>query len=627
MKLLRALPFFSLLISAACTSGNVSTTKDETTSDPNAAPFGSRDMTEDEIKRAAGTFGFATTAPAGSYTNSKCVGCHSEMATAEGLDSLLEESYRVQECLNLDSKTPETRRDVLACIVKLRPVSNNDADEPVASTTTFTADEIKAALNLPDFKADDLGIYSAAINHAEFASIFRDAGLEEAYEPFRKKVRMPRGSIRPTDDEIENLVRWFVTGLPGKERYVKHLAPDVCKSPADTFIGSKVKEHVTRMSVEGEGWEYINLARGVPMFACEGTDKANCFQQKNGADDIFPVQADWLNTGVSGTVRKLHTYSKSTDYWIRSSADGRFVGSGGFYNNSAIVDLQPKLTGNSARAIAVEAEYDPSFSSDNQAFLFQGDHGTRICSQSILDNRDLATIDFLNVGCSTTSLEVGLYQGIGSSLDNGDIITINGDFKGDRGIETYQDIAPLFDAERTMTVSRIRAVESTVYGKIDSFTVVTPFQANWMSSPTGMLTLGVVSAATNEQARHGGYRLVLTDAIKKGSPFPAYNDPSTALICTGSGEKAAFSFDERLMVYYAYAKHESTVSPTESSADLFIIDLLGSGMPVQITKMPKGFYAQFPHFRSDGWLYFSVYDAHTAQRHVMATDAGILMTR
>jgi hypothetical protein len=43
--------------------------------------------------------------------------------------------------------------------------------------------------------------------------------------------------------------------------------------------------------------------------------------------------------------------------------------------------------------------------------------------------------------------------------------------------------------------------------------------------------------------------------------------------------------------------------------------------------MPKGFYAQFPHFRSDGWLYFSVYDAHTAQRHVMATDAGILMTR
>lgn len=622
LSLLRLAPWLLLLTHVACTSGSNSATSEETAAPPSLFVY--RPMSTADIQRAAGSFGFTTGAPADSYTNGNCTVCHSKFSTVDGIEQLAGLSYRMGSCFEMDVTTPQGSQDFLACLTKIRGTSlNPETGEPVTSTAAYTVDDIKAAL--PNIRHADLGIYTAVMGHTEIAEAFRSAGLEDAYVAWKDEVLMPYGGPALPDQDATNLALWFRTGLTDFATYVKHSGPNVCQSSTETFIGSKVKEHVTRMSQEGEGWEFINVARGVPMFACTGTDKTSCFQQKNGAEDVFPVQAGWLNTGVAGTIRKLHSYTSETSFWIRSSADGRFIANGG---SSAIVDLQPKLTGAAVRSVAVQADFDPSFTPDNQAFLFQGDqHGTRVCSQSILAQADLATLDFTNVGCSTSDLKVGLYQGIGSNLDTGDIRTINGGFKSDAGSELFQDTAPLFPAGSAITVTTIRRTDATAFEKASNFTVSTPYHANWMSSASNLMNVALVSAATNQKARHGGYRVILSSEIKEGSPLPAFDDASTAMLCTGSGEKPDFSFDERLMAYYAYGKHDAKVMPSQSSSDIFIVDLLGNGMPVQITKMPLGFYAQFPHFRSDGWLYFSVYDSTTGRRHVMATDAGIRLAQ
>jgi hypothetical protein len=620
--LFRSFSVLALLPGLGCTPATSSSMKGGDGFPP-ANLFENRSLSADEVEKAAATFGFSTSAKPGSYTSGACTSCHTQFATAEGLQSLASQTDRVKDCLGLKVKTPEGSRELLSCLAKLRGGPyDSKTGEPVVSSMVFTTNQIRDALL--QVKPKDLGIFAAAIGHSEFARIFHDAEMDDAYPSFRDSVRMPyRGSLLP-DVETENLVLWFTTGLPNFANYIKHEGPDVCRTPADTFIGSKVKEHVLRMSQEGEGWEFINVARGMPMFACTGMDKNDCFQQKVDNRDIFPTQEDWLNPGVAGTLRKLHSYEDSTNYWIRSSADGRYVANGG---SSAIIDLQPKLAGSTVKSISIKADFDPSFTPDNQAFLFQGEHGTRICSQSLLQTTDLTTIDFMNVGCSTSDLQVGLYQGLGSSLDNGDIITINGDFQSDSGSDVFQNVTPLFSEKSSITVSTIRRADATAFEKVSSFTVPTPYHASWMASPSRLLNAAVVSAATDHKARHGGYRLVLSNQIQAGSNLPAFDDPSTAMLCVGTGEKPNFSFDERLLAYYAYEVHPEFVKVFESSSDIYVIDLLGTGKPVQITKMPKGFYAQFPHFRSDGWLYFSVFDANSQQRHIMATDAGILLSR
>ena len=43
----------------------------------------------------------------------------------------------------------------------------------------------------------------------------------------------------------------------------------------------------------------------------------------------------------------------------------------------------------------------------------------------------------------------------------------------------------------------------------------------------------------------------------------------------------------------------------------------------RITTMGAGQYALYPHFRSDGWIYFLVRDHDTAKEYVLASDAAL----
>ena len=57
-------------------------------------------------------------------------------------------------------------------------------------------------------------------------------------------------------------------------------------------------------------------------------------------------------------------------------------------------------------------------------------------------------------------------------------------------------------------------------------------------------------------------------------------------------------------------------------ANLYLIDLL-TGARVRITHMAPGQYALYPHFRSDGWIYFLVMDNESGREYVGASDAAL----
>jgi len=46
-----------------------------------------------------------------------------------------------------------------------------------------------------------------------------------------------------------------------------------------------------------------------------------------------------------------------------------------------------------------------------------------------------------------------------------------------------------------------------------------------------------------------------------------------------------------------------------------------------VTHMNPGQYALYPHFRSDGWLYFLVRDTNTGVEHLVASDLALKLAQ
>jgi hypothetical protein len=103
------------------------------------------------------------------------------------------------------------------------------------------------------------------------------------------------------------------------------------------------------------------------------------------------------------------------------------------------------------------------------------------------------------------------------------------------------------------------------------------------------------------------------------------------------GGKPALSYDERWMVLHHYVTDDDAVALGFTGADdpgfadyrelgasnLVLVDLLdGSSRP--ITRMAPGQYAVFPHFRSDGWIYFVLRTLQGGEFFV-ASDAAVLL--
>ena len=102
------------------------------------------------------------------------------------------------------------------------------------------------------------------------------------------------------------------------------------------------------------------------------------------------------------------------------------------------------------------------------------------------------------------------------------------------------------------------------------------------------------------------------------------------------GAKIEFSFDERYALYHHYigagdAEDLGFTGPTDpdfaayrsqGSANVYLIDLT-TGERTRLTNMGPGQFALFPHFRSDGWLYFIVRDANTQKESIVAADSAV----
>ncbi|HIA03258.1 MAG TPA: hypothetical protein EYN66_15355 [Myxococcales bacterium] len=88
-------------------------------------------------------------------------------------------------------------------------------------------------------------------------------------------------------------------------------------------------------------------------------------------------------------------------------------------------------------------------------------------------------------------------------------------------------------------------------------------------------------------------------------------DKVVAQVCF-SGAKANISYDERFFVTHSYKEGDI--------ANIQLVDML-DGSTYQVTDMPTGVKALFPHFRSDGWFYFLVRDGD--KEYVIASDLAV----
>jgi Tol biopolymer transport system component len=65
-------------------------------------------------------------------------------------------------------------------------------------------------------------------------------------------------------------------------------------------------------------------------------------------------------------------------------------------------------------------------------------------------------------------------------------------------------------------------------------------------------------------------------------------------------------------------------SSTGGAANIFLLEL-ATGTVRRITTMQPGQYALYPHFRSDGWIYFIVRDRNRNREWMVAADAALAL--
>jgi hypothetical protein len=430
------------------------------------------------------------------------------------------------------------------------------------------------------FAAAQLGILAAGVQYGDFRELFRAAlGDEEWLTPylqFKARVGMPKGSHpKMSQREFATVQKWFTDRLPAIDDVIQTPpAPTVCEASRDEMA---IAAHVDEMAFDG--WAALNREAGINMFGCSGDDPLSCF----GAAAFADRTADWGNGEGNGTVRQLKVLGFNTSFWTRSSADGRYIGNGGGSSlGSTITDL---TTGTN---IPVDAAYDPGFFPDNSGFIFQGAvGGAGICPQSVLTR--YPQIKFDEPECISAS-GINLYQHVARGVGGGDYFVINSQFVSDSG-HASQDPSAFFDAGSTMKFTPM-VFNGTTYDPLPPTVVDSPYEGDSVLSPSARL---VASRLAGADGKGLGYVLRRVRATRFGDGYQVDIGQKLATICM-PGAKVNISFDERFLVTHHYH---------DGKADILLYDLV-TGEERQITDVPVGTEARFPHFRSDGWIYFLI---------------------
>jgi hypothetical protein len=507
----------------------------------------------------------------------------------------------------------------------------------------------------------NFGIYSAAAHLPWFRFVFEHASDSDdgaaRHDAFVSSVGMPRAGALLTQEQFDLIAEWFARGLPN----VFQLVPEESGEDCFPTLAPGLFAHVEQMA--SSGWRARNEQVPLLMFGCDqGQTGAECLGDVPLARDA-PYRENWDVDGDS-RIRILYDNSATPSrFWSRTSPDGRYIASGRRDSGSTdhtgqFLDLAQD------RIIDADFSYDPTFFPDNSGFLIQRDGGYSsaapgggptsggadrgdvavVCEQSVLSaNPDVVTGD--EAQCLAIDSEIGLYQQLAKSIDGEDYWVVFGAYDSDNG-----GVTPVLGnpsaafANDSVTTLRPMINQGAGFEPGVATRIPMPLQGDPMLSPSGRLLVTRVKGREYTTrfdgvdlvtAEQSGYALYLVSTSHDGDRWTASLD-DVGRICLQGG-KATLSYDERWLVFHHYVTDDDATALGFSGADdgdferyreqgasnLYLVDLQdGSVRP--ITNMDAGQYALFPHFRSDGWIYFVVRTL-SGEEYFAASDAALLL--
>jgi hypothetical protein len=540
-------------------------------------------------------------APAAGGTGGSCAECHGiTRGTIRYWRGLSDAAYA--SCFtDLEVLTPEAGQAILTCI------RGGDA--------------------AGNFEPGHVGIFATAARLDWFPFVFRRAlGADwmPTYFEFADRAGMPppdHGSL--TQAQFDQVAEWFIRGTPGLDTVIPdEPRPTDCTPSVSPIVAAHVAELATT------GWHQQNRDAAILMYGCAGaTTPGDCLATETLASSTA-YGATW-DVVPGSEARVLFTTTYASSYWTRSSADGRFVGhGGGTATAGSVIDLQGD------RVIGVDGSYDPGFFPDNSGFMFLGGGG--ICEQSVLTTGMPTRIRFTEPGCRSASM-IGLYEHVGASLGGGDYWAVHGQWVGDpASLPVRTDPRTSFDSGAQMRLTRM-VNSGTDFTPVETIGIASPYEGDSVISPSSTL---VISRFGDTSERQLGWVLRRLEKTRTATGWSIYA-PEIARYCV-TGGKPAFSYDERWLTYHHYIGDDNADATelgytgladpafdgyrTNGASNVYLVDLQ-TGDVTRVTNMGPGQYALYPHFRSDGWLYFLVKTrGMSGTERVVASDAALVLS-
>ena len=435
------------------------------------------------------------------------------------------------------------------------------------------------------FAAEKLGIFATGARYGDFRALFQKAYDDwlPQYVQFKQRVSMPKGAYAAlSQHEYAVLLKWFDSNLAGMDAaIIDPPAPTTCGYDRERkFHECSYKRYEIRRMGSGQ------QGTGMFMFGCEDQgNPATCFT--NGYNDFT---SQW-GADNKGSLKEVMELGFRSSFWTRSSADGRFVGNGGGTSGGAtITDLARKNEEGLPVDIKVKSSYDPGFFPDNSGFIFQGGgFGTGICSQSMLET--ITEVDYEDPAC-IKGTGINLYQHVARGLNGGDYFIINSQFTSDAGgTTTNTDPKANFNAQSGMKFSPM-IFNGEYYEQLTASRVDLHSRAFCAVS---IRRLVISRLAGGENGGMLGYVVRKVETSKFEDNYNIKIDEVMGVYCM-SGAKANICLMSDIVTHH----YEE-----DGTANILLVDMMTSEVH-QVTNMPSGYKALFPHFRSDGWFYFLV---------------------
>ena len=475
------------------------------------------------------------------------------------------------------------------------------------------------------YHPEHAGIFSTGAHLPWFDFAFRRAfgvGYEVEYENFLTMAGMPRGNQpRFTQGEFDIIASWFTRGVPEVDAKIPDEGvPTECLPGVTAAVGA----HVADMKING--WRAKNEQNNLLMFGCDGAATTfDCLSTyPSHSDESF--SSGWSNGVADQQLRILRESGYSSSYWTRSSADGRFVANGAQSGgaSSRIVDLQRDVS------IPSNGNYDPAFLPDNSGFMFQP-AGAYLCDQGLLVSEP-ESIDFTEDDACARTQNVGLYQHLGASVTDSDYWAVAGPFANDNGGHSMTNRDPDTDFSNGSSIALTPIIHNgTNFVDKPTQNFSTPLQGDAVLSTSSQM---VISRQRGPSRRQLGFvmRKINSTPVKDGYQIEL---EEVARYCIDGG-KPAFSYDDRWMVLHHYIGNSDAQDlgftdasdpgfaqyANQAGSNIYLVDTL-TGESTRITHMEPGQYALYPHFRSDGWIYFMVRTLGENSEHIVASDAAL----